>query len=102
MKKKKDDGKILHEIKKILSRHPRSGCQMVYMKLRQSMKINHKKAERIYYENSLSLKKRTFRRKQKIGRPAPRPAAETGRWLAMDFVTDSVGNRRAIKDINRS
>ena len=97
MKKKKDDGKILHEIKKILSRHPRSGCQMVYMKLRQSMKINHKKAERIYYENSLSLKKRTFRRKQKIGRPAPRPAAETGRWLAMDFVTDSVGNRRAIR-----
>ncbi|MBO4556881.1 MAG: transposase family protein [Elusimicrobiales bacterium] len=70
---------------------------MVYMKLRQSMKINHKKVERIYYENSLSLKKRTFRRKQKIGRPATSPAAETGRWLAMDFVTDSVGNRRAIR-----
>nr|MCR4821131.1 integrase core domain-containing protein [Elusimicrobiales bacterium] len=29
-------------------RHPHSGCQMVYMKLRQSMKINYKKAERIY------------------------------------------------------
>ena len=37
VRKKKDDGKILHEIKRILSRHPRSGCQMVYMKLRQSM-----------------------------------------------------------------
>lgn len=66
---------------------------------RAGWKINHKKVERIYAEERLSLRRRK-RRKKFVGPRVPLPvAARPNQHLAMDFVEDRLTNGRKIRTL---
>ena len=64
---------------------------------REGWSVNHKKVERLYREEGLSLR----RRKRKRATPVPRIEqplpTEPGRWYAMDFVHARLANGRRFK-----
>lgn len=61
---------------------------------RQGWRVNHKKAERIYAEEKLALRRRK-RRKKFVGPRVPLPVAtRPNQHLAMDFVGDRLTSGR--------
>lgn len=76
----------------------RYGCPRIYVWLRrEGWPVNHKKVERLYREEGLSLRRRARRKTTavpRIERPLP---TEPGRWYAMDFVHDRLVNGRRFK-----
>ena len=97
-RKPDDDLLIVSEMKAIIEEHPNYGCQMIGLKLRQTRKINHKRVERLYAENKLQLKNRRPRKKYLVPKRAAHRLSETPeKWIAIDFVIDSVGFKRPLK-----
>ena len=96
--KTKDD-QLLEAMKSVVSKYPRAGCQMIYLILRKTgLKINHKRVERVYATNKMQLKLRRTRKKFKVEKRADHLLSLVpGKWLAIDFVIDSIGNKRQLK-----
>ena len=71
----------------------RYGCPRIYVRLRrEGWPVNHKKVERLYREEELSLQRRARKKTTavpRVERPLP---TEPGRWYAMDFVHDRLLN----------
>ena len=92
------DVDTLAKIRSIAVNNPRYGCPRVHTMLRrQGIIINHKRTERIYYENGLQLKKRPPKRKRR--RPVsevPRPCGPNRKW-SLDFVHDNLADGRPIR-----
>ncbi len=67
----------------------RDGCPRIYVRLRrEGWSVNHKKAERIYRAEGLSLRRRVRKKATAVPRVAlPRPT-RPGRCYAIDFVND--------------
>lgn len=89
-------------MKLILTKHPRAGSNSITMYLhKDGIRINHKKVERIYRENKLQLKNRTKGRKRySVKKHEEHIFTETpGNWIAIDFVIDSVANKRPLKNL---
>ena len=64
---------------------------------REGIVVNHKKTERIYREEGLSLRKRKRRKTAAIERVImPAPERPNERW-SMDFVTDSLVTGRRFR-----
>jgi putative transposase len=64
---------------------------------REGWRVNHKKVERIYREEGLSLRRWTRKKRPAVPRVAlPRPT-RPGAWYAMDFVHDRLANGRRFK-----
>ncbi len=94
---KQDDSKIRERVLHWAEKRPRYGSPRIHhMLLRDGFKINHKKTERIYAEEGLSLRKKSKKRKYKseIRTPLQEPQSPNEIW-AMDFVFDqlSVGGK---------
>jgi putative transposase len=72
---------------------------MIYLILRKTgLKINHKRVERVYAANKMQLKLRKTRKKFKVEKRADHLLSSVpGKWLAVDFVIDSIGNKRQLK-----
>jgi putative transposase len=72
---------------------------MIYLILRKTgLKINHKRVERVYATNKMQLKLRKTRKKFKVEKRADHLLSSVpGKWLAVDFVIDSIGNKRQLK-----
>jgi putative transposase len=70
----------------------------VYVRLRrEGWRVNHKKVERIYREEGLSLRRRPRRKATAVPRLArPRPT-QPGRCYALDFVHDRLATGRRFK-----
>ena len=86
---------VLRQRMRILAQERRRfGCPKLHILLkREGLVINHKRTERIYQEEGLSLRKK---RKKKICRlriELPKPAEPNEQW-AMDFVSDSLWQGR--------
>lgn len=97
-RKQNDDYQIVSEIKTIIEEHPKYGCQMIGLKLRQTRKINHKRVERLYAENNLQIKNRKTRKKYLVTKRAAHQLSEIPeKWVAIDFVIDSVGYKKPLK-----
>ena len=95
---RKDDEGIRWRIRELaLARH-RFGSPRIHLLLkREGLVINHKRVERIYREEGLSLRKRRRRKTAAIYRlELPKPAAPNEMW-SMDFVMDSIVTGRKFR-----
>ena len=92
------DGPIRERLKELAEQRRRSGCQLFHeMMKREGLVINHKRTERIYKEEGLSL---TIRRRKKRASCArveiPRAEKKNELW-GMDFMHDSMGQGRKLR-----
>lgn len=76
----------------------RYGCPRIYgMLRREGWTVNHKKVERLYRQEGLSLRIRKRKKRAAMVRvPLPKPE-RAGQVYAMDFVHDRLANGRRIK-----
>jgi putative transposase len=92
------DVAIRYRLKELAEQRRRSGCQLFHqMMKREGLVINHKRTERIYKEEGLSLKIR--RRKKRASRARveiPRAEKRNQLW-ALDFMHDSMGIGRKLR-----
>jgi len=83
-------------LRALVEERRRWGCPMLYRVIRrEGCKVNHKRIERLYREEGLSLRRRRRRKRLSHLRVArERPQAINHRW-AVDFVHDAllVGRR---------
>ena len=88
----KRDDELREKIRELAHQRRRFGCPRIHLLLRrEGLVVNHKRTERIYREEGLSLRKRKRKKiaaQNRMILPAPEKPNE--RW-SMDFVTDSIG-----------
>ena len=93
-----DDQGLRARMRAIAESTRRYGCRRIYVRLRrEGWRVNHKKVERIYREEGLSLRRRARKKAVAIPRVAiPRPTGP-GRCYAIDFVHDRLASGRRFK-----
>ncbi len=93
----RDDG-LREKIRELALQRRRFGCPRIHLLLRrEGLLINHKRTERIYREEGLSLRKRKRRKTAAQARVIlPTPERPNERW-SMDFVTDSIVTGRRFR-----
>ena len=92
------DKELRDRLKELAELRRRSGCQLFHaMAKREGLVINHKRTERIYKQEGLSL---TIRRRKKRASCArvdiPRAEKRNELW-ALDFMHDSIGQSRKLR-----
>jgi putative transposase len=97
-----DDHEIRERLKALAGKWRRFGCARLHVLLRRGgVLINHKKTERLYREERLTLRKR--RRKkyaaEQRGMDIPRPTKPNHVW-SMDFVMDGISGSRRFKTLS--
>ena len=92
------DVAIRKRLKELAEQKRRSGCQMFHAMLkREGVVINHKRTERIYKEENLSLKIRRRKKRASCVRvEIPRAQSRNELW-ALDFMHDSMGSGRKLR-----
>jgi putative transposase len=99
IRQKSDEETVLRkEMIETAQSNTRWGCPMVHMVLRNKGLVkNHKRTERIYKEEDLSVRRKRRREKIKISRVSPdKPTYPNEHW-AMDFVHDSLWTGKKIR-----
>jgi putative transposase len=92
-----DDPALRKRIREIAETKRRDGCPRIYVRLRrEGWRVNHKKVERLYREEGLSLRRRAHKKVALPRVPLPRPTGP-GRCYAMDFVHDRLATGRRFK-----
>ena len=89
---------LTERLRALAAQYPRYGAPMLYNLLRnEGMMINHKRVERIYRLEKLSLRrKRSRRRLRHLRTTLPAPTSRDLVW-AMDFVHDRLMSDRQLK-----
>lgn len=93
-----DDDTLRQKIRELAHQRRRFGSPRIHLMLRrEGMVVNHKRTERIYREEGLSLRKRK-RKKTAAGARIilPAPVAPNEMW-SMDFVTDRIVTGRRFR-----
>ena len=93
-----DDSALRVRMKALAEQRRRFGSPRIYVMLkREGWRVNHKKVERLYREEGLSLRlRRRKKRASDIRIPMPVPQ-RPGQVYAMDFVMDRIVNGRRFK-----
>ena len=96
--KPNNDGIIRNRLKELAGQRRRFGCPRLHILLRrEGIAINHKRTERIYREEGLSLRRRKRKKTAAIIRTdMPKAQKPNQRW-SMDFVSDCLFNGRKIR-----
>ena len=94
----RNDSELRERIRELAHQRKRFGCPRIHLMLRrEGLAVNHKRTERIYREEGLSLRKRKRRKTAAIERVIlPAPERPNERW-SMDFVTDSLVTGRRFR-----
>jgi putative transposase len=94
----RNDEGLREKIRELAHQRRRFGCPRIHLMLRrEGLVINHKRTERIYREEGLSLRKRKRRKTAAMNRVIlPTPERPNERW-SMDFVTDSIVTGRRFR-----
>jgi putative transposase len=97
----RDDTALRARIRELAHQRRRFGSPRIHLLLRRAgFVVNHKRTERIYREEGLSLRKR---KRKKIAAAArvvmPAPAGPNEKW-SMDFVTDSLVTGRRFRALS--
>lgn len=89
---------LRHKIRQLAQQRRRFGSPRIYRLLRRGGTIvNHKRVERLYREEGLSLRKRKRRKTAAVDRVVlPVPSRPNERW-SMDFVSDSTVTGRRFR-----
>ncbi len=92
------DTELREKIRELAYQRRRFGCPRIHLMLRrEGLVINHKRTERIYREEGLSLRKRKRRKTAAMGRVIlPAPERPNERW-SMDFVSDRIVTGRRFR-----
>ena len=92
------DDELREKIRELAHQRRRFGCPRIHLLLRrEGLVVNHKRTERIYREEGLSLRKRRRKKTAAINRVIlPAPERPDERW-SMDFVTDSIVTGRRFR-----
>jgi len=93
-----DEETIRKRIKELAQARRRFGCPRLHVMLRrEGFRINHKRTERIYRQEGLSLRIRRRKELSSLLRiEIPKPSHPNHIW-SMDFMRDSLANGRSIK-----
>jgi len=92
------DGALRDRIRELAHQRRRFGCPRIHLLLRrEGLVVNHKRTERIYREEGLSLRRRKRKKMAAQTRVLmPVPVGPNERW-SMDFVTDSIVTGRRFR-----
>jgi len=92
------DDELREKIRELAYQRRRFGCPRIHLLLRrEGLVVNHKRTERIYREEGLSLSKRERKKTAAQTRVIlPAPIRPNERW-SMDFVTDSIVTGRRFR-----
>ena len=92
--------KIRGLLKELASKYRRWGHPKLYVLVRrQGLMVNHKRTEKLYREEGLSLRIRRRKKLASVPRsPAPQATRPNEHW-AMDFVQDSLWNGRRYRTL---
>jgi putative transposase len=92
------DDELRERIRELAHQRRRFGCPRIHLLLRrEGLVVNHKRTERIYREEGLSLRKRKRKKTAAIARVIlPTAERPNERW-SMDFVTDSIVTGRRFR-----
>jgi putative transposase len=92
------DDELREKIRELAHQRRRFGCPRIHLLLqREGLVVNHKRTERIYREEGLSLRKRKRKKTAAMSRVIlPIPERPNERW-SMDFVTDSIVTGRRFR-----
>lgn len=92
------DEDLRRRLRELAEKRRRFGCPRLYLLLRrEGLVVNHKRVERLYREEALSLRLRPKRKRQSHLRVIqPAPTGPNEQWT-MDFVSDSLENGRRMK-----
>jgi putative transposase len=82
-------------MREIAATKRRYGCPRIYVRLRRGgWRVNHKKVERLYREEGLSLRRRRRKKSMAVPRVALPTPTRPGVCYAMDLVHDRLANGR--------
>ena len=96
--KPKNDEAIRARLKVLADRHRRYGSPLLHKLLRkEGFVVNHKRTERLYREENLSLLRKNRRKRSKEPRIPIKPAARVNQNWAMDFIVDRFRDKRKLK-----
>ena len=92
------DDELREKIRELAIQRRRFGCPRIHLLLRrEGLVINHKRTERLYRKEGLSLRKRKRKKTAAINRVIlPAPERPNERW-SMDFITDSIATGRRFR-----
>jgi putative transposase len=93
-----DEEAIRKRLKELAQIRRRFGCPRLHVMLRrEGFRMNHKRTERIYKQEGLSLRIRRRKKRSSLLRiEIPKPRHPNHIW-SMDFMRDSLANGRSIK-----
>jgi len=92
------DDELCEKIRELAHQRRRFGCPRIHLLLRrEGLMVNHKRTERIYREEGLSLRKRKHKKTAAMARVILPAAARTNERWSMDFVTDSIVTGRRFR-----
>lgn len=93
-----DDRVLRARMREIAATKRRYGCPRIYVRLRrEGWTVNHKKVERLYREEALSLRRRARKKSPAVPRLALTKPTRPGQCYAIDFVHDRLANGRRFK-----
>ncbi len=91
--------RIRQRIKELAERYRRYGHWRLYVVLRrEGFCVNHKRTERIYSSEGLSLRIRKRKKLASVARVLPPEAIRPNQIWAMDFVQDCFLGRQKVQD----
>ena len=92
------DEKLRERMRELAHQRRRFGCPRIHLLLRrEGLVVNHKRTERIYREEGLSLRKRKGKKTAAMTRVILRTAERPNERWSMDFVTDSIVTGRRFR-----
>ena len=93
--------KIRKRLKELAARYRRFGAWKFHKILRrEGFEVNHKRVERIYREEHLSLRERKRKKLKAVSRVAlPRPVRANQQW-SMDFIHDKLWEGRKFRSLS--
>lgn len=84
-------------LKELATQRRRFGCKRLYLLLRrEGFEVNHKRVERLYRQEGLSLRKRKKKRPSHCRLVLPK-ASRADQYWSMDFVSDSLYDGRRFR-----
>ena len=91
------NAELRQQLRELAQQHPRFGSPMLYFMFRgKGWKVNHKRVERLYREEELSLRRKRRKRYPQL-RVIRAAATQPNECWSMDFVHDSVYSGRALR-----
>jgi len=94
----KGDGLLRVRLRELAEQRRRFGCPRLHVMLkRENLVINHKRTERIYREEELSLRLKKRRKKAAVLRVMLSQAEHADQRWSMDFVCDSTSTGRRFR-----